>query len=207
MSASGDTLWEGNAADVGMSPAVLDRAAAILEAAVREGHASAAAMTVARNGTVVLRRGYGHLRPEAGAPPVDTDSVFLLASIAKAVTGCAVMLLADRGELSLDDPVSHHIPEYRGRDRSKVRLRHLLSHTSGMPDMLPNNVALRRAHAPLSAFVEGAIHTPLLYEPDTDFRYQSKGILLAAEIVERVTGRRLRDFEGRGDLRAARHEG
>ena len=61
--------------------------------------------------------------------------------------------------------------------------------------MLPNNVDLRRAHAPLSAFVQGACETPLLYSPNTNFAYQSKGILLAAEIVERVTNQRLRDFE------------
>jgi CubicO group peptidase (beta-lactamase class C family) len=61
--------------------------------------------------------------------------------------------------------------------------------------MLPQNTDLRRAHAPLSEFVRGALQTPLLYSPNTDFRYQSMGILLAAEIVERITGKRLRDFE------------
>ena len=61
--------------------------------------------------------------------------------------------------------------------------------------MLPENTALRQAHDPLSEFVRRALRTPLLFVPTTAFRYQSKGILLAAEIVERVSGKRLRDFE------------
>jgi len=180
---------------VGLSSPGLERAAGHLEQAVDAGDTTAAAFLVARHRTIVLSRGYGHLRPEAGAPPVEPESAFLLASITKPVTALAAMRLVDAGLLSLDDPVSLHIPEYRGRERDMVRVRHLLCHTSGMPDMLPHNVALRRAHAPLSEFVRGAIHTPLLFEPGTAFRYQSKGILLAAEIVERLTGRRLRDFE------------
>ena len=180
---------------VGMSTPDLERAAAHLERAVAARQATAATLLVARQRTIVLSRGYGHLRPEAGSPPVEPDSVFLLASITKPVTALAALRLVDAGLLSLDDPVGLHLPEYRGRDRARGRVRHLLSHTSGMPDMLPHNAALRWDHAPLSEFVRGAIHTPLLFEPGTAFRYQSKGILLAAEIVERLTGQRLRDFE------------
>ena len=61
--------------------------------------------------------------------------------------------------------------------------------------MLPENTELRRAHVPSPKFVRHTFKTPLLFSPNTDFRYQSMGILLAAEIVERVTGMRLRDFE------------
>ena len=56
------------------------------------------------------------------------------------------------------------------------------------------NVELRRAHAPLSKFVAGALRTPLLYEPGTKFAYQSTGTLVAGEITQRVSGMRLRDF-------------
>ena len=65
---------------------------------------------------------------------------------------------------------------------TKVLVRDLLSHTSGLPDMLPENTELRRAHAPLSEFVERTYKTPLLYSPGTSFRYQSMGILLAGAI-------------------------
>ena len=190
-----EELKNGRAGDVGMAAEQLERAGGLLQAEIDRGSMSAASLLVTRRNTVVLARGFGHRRPEPGASAVDPDSVFLLASITKPVTACAAMLLVDRGQLSLGDKVSHYIPEYCGWERQKVLVQYLLSHTSGMPDMLPQNIALRRAHAPLSSFVEGAIHTALRYEPNTNFAYQSKGILLAAEIVERLSGKRLRDFE------------
>lgn len=181
--------------DVGVSSEYLERASAQLDAAIDAGSISAASLLVARRGTVVFGKGYGRMRPEEEAPPVEADSIFLLASITKPVTACALMLLVDRGRVSLDDPVAAYLPEYTGGERPRVRVRHLLSHISGMPDMLPENTELRQAHAPLGEFVRRALRTPLLFAPAAAFRYQSKGILLAAEIVERVSGKRLRDFE------------
>ena len=185
----------GAASDVGMSQDALSQAEAILQAEITNRRITAASLLVARNQTIVHSKGYGHLTPEADSPPVKSDSVFLLASISKPITVCALMLLVDQGHVSLGDPVSLYLPEFQGGERHKVRVRYILSHTSGMSDMLPENTVLRRAHAPLSEFVRRAARTPLLYSPNTDFSYQSKGILLASEIVERLTGKRLRDFE------------
>src|SRR5205814_8166739 len=105
----------------------------------------------------------------------------------------AVMILRDRDRLQLSDPVRKFIPEFQGGDRDLITIQHLLTHTSGLPDMLPENTELRKRHAPLADFVAGVCRTPLLFKPGTEVRYQSMGILLAAEIVERVTGSRLRD--------------
>lgn len=182
-------------ADLGMSLTQLDHAGHLLHEACDAGQISAATLTVARHGKVVFSRGVGTQRPEPGSRKVDEDSIFLLASITKPVTACAVMRLVDRGLVSLDDPVNLHLPEFRGWDKAKIRVRDILTHISGMPDMLPQNVTLRRRHAPIEDFVRGALTTNLLYAPQTSFRYQSKGILLAAAIVERITGHRLRDFE------------
>ena len=76
-------------------------------------------------------------------------------------------------------------------------MQDLLAHTSGLPDMLPENIKLREANAPLADFVKGAMTTPLLFEPRTSFSYASMGTLLAAEIVERVTKMPLGQFEER----------
>ena len=146
----------------------------------------------ARGNTVVLARGIGDRGfPATATEPttaVRSDSVFLLASITKPVTACAMLLLVERGLISLDDPVSKHLPEFVGGQRPNILVSHLLSHISGMPDMVPANVELRQAHAPLSSFVDHALRCPLLFPPATDFSYQSAGILLAAEIVERISG-------------------
>jgi CubicO group peptidase (beta-lactamase class C family) len=175
----------GSAAAEGLAPARLDRAGSLLDAEVKAGRLGAASLLVARHGRIVLQRGFG----SAGV-----GSVFLLASITKPVTASAVMLLVERGMLSLGDPVERYLPEFKGGERGKVRVRDLLTHTSGLPDMLPENTELRRAHAPLSEFVGHASTTPLLYSPETEFRYQSMGVLLAGEIVERLARMPLRDF-------------
>jgi beta-lactamase class C len=155
----------------------INEAIRLIEAQTRSGQVAAASLYV-RNGSNVIRKSFG----QAAKP----DAVFLLASITKPMTVSAVMLMSDRGQLSLTDPVQRFIPEFRGNGRERVQIRHLLTHTSGLPDMLPENVELRKRHAPLSEFVAGACRTPLLFAPGEEVRYQSMGILLAAEIVSRI---------------------
>jgi CubicO group peptidase (beta-lactamase class C family) len=122
------------------------------------------------------------------------DTVFLLASITKPMTATGVMALSDRGHLKLGDPVRKYIPEFRGGQRDRITLQHLLTHTSGLPDMLPENEDLRKCHAPLRDFVAATCKTPLLFEPGTRVKYQSMGILLASEVIERVARMPAREF-------------
>lgn len=147
----------------GMSQSQLEKASGLIQSEVESGRVGAAAILVARNGRIVLHKGFGRLSPERGAPPVSPDSVFLLASITKPVTACSVMLLVERGLASLGDPVSRYLPDFTRGERDTVQVRDLLRHTSGLPDMLPENIQLRRAHAPLSEFVRHTYATPLLF--------------------------------------------
>jgi CubicO group peptidase (beta-lactamase class C family) len=163
----------------------LQQADALIGQAVARGEVAAASLHV-RQGTFGFRRAYGLAK--------DPDAVFLLASISKPMSATAVMTLVDRGALSLDDPVSKFIAEFQGGDRGLVTVKHLLTHTSGLPDMPPDNTKLRKRHAPLSAFVASTCRAPLLFRPGTEVRYQSMGILLAAEIAQRITGTPFRDF-------------
>src|SRR5687767_11006416 len=159
-----------NPETAGMSSSALKQTAGVIENGIQRGEIHSASILVARHGKIVLHRGFGKMSGAANADPVQADSVFLLASITKPVTACALMLLVERGEVSLSDPVSRYLPEFTGGERNKVLVRDLLTHTSGLPDMLPENTALRRAHAPLSEFVAGTYKTPLLYPPGTSFR-------------------------------------
>jgi len=163
----------------------LDKVEAILKGAADSGEVLSASALV-RQGKDERRWVVGKTRAK--------DPVYLLASITKPMTATAVMILADRGELKLTDPVNKFIPEFKGDGRDAVLIRHLLTHTSGLPDMLADNDALRTRHAPLADFVAGACRAPLGFAPGTRCRYQSMGILLAAEITERITKTRLRDF-------------
>jgi CubicO group peptidase (beta-lactamase class C family) len=167
-----DLLRGGAALAVGAGP--LQGANALLERAAASGELSAAVLEVTAPGGSLVRA-YGRARP---------DTVFLLASITKPMTAATVMALVERGQLTLDDRVGKHLPEFGDRP---VTVRHLLTHTSGLPDMLPDNVELRRRHAPLSAYLAEAVRVPLLFPPGTQVRYQSMGFLLAAEIAQRLT--------------------
>jgi len=188
-------LTTGKPESVGMSGERLALVNQILTEETKSGRVTAASVLVARRGVVVLRGGWGTLSPQAGSPAAGPETVYILASITKPVTVAALMLLVERGQVSLTDPVQKYLPEFQGPWREKVRVQDLLSHTSGLPDMLPDNVKLREANAPLSEFTNKAMTTPLLFEPRTSFSYSSMGTLLAATIVERLTKRPLAEFE------------
>ena len=190
-------LKSGAPEQAGMSGPRLEAVDRILTEETASRRVTAASVLVARRGIVVLRRGWGTLSPEADSTRAAPETVYILASITKPVTVTALMLLVERGQISLTDPVQKYLPEFQGPGRDKVRVQDLLTHTAGLPDMLSENVALREANAPLSEFITRAMTTPLMFEPRTSFSYSSMGTLLAATIVERVTEMPLGTFEQR----------
>jgi CubicO group peptidase (beta-lactamase class C family) len=120
--------------------------------------------------------------------PIVDDAIFLIASITKPIVATGVLLLVERGELSLGDRVTEFIPEFGENGKNGITLRHLLTHTSGLPDMLPNNRELRAAHAPLSSFVEGTCQSKTSFAPGRGVQYQSMGFAVLGEIISRVSG-------------------
>jgi CubicO group peptidase (beta-lactamase class C family) len=167
------------------TPDCMQAATKIIQQQVEAGILASAVLHV-RQGKDTFQQAFG----KAG----NADAIFLLASITKTLTAASVMVLADREELRLTDPVMKFIPEFNDGARKQITIEQLLTHTSGLPDQLENNTELRSRHAPLAEFVQGAIRTPLLFAPGTKYHYQSMGILLAAEIVERITKTPLPDF-------------
>ncbi len=159
----------------------------LIRAQTDSGDVAAAVLHVHRAGQE-MSRGFGAAR---------LDLPFLIASPTKPMTAAAVLWLRDRRELALSDPVSRYLPAFHGGRRGDVTLHHLLTHMSGLPDMLPENTELRVKHAPLSEFVARTCRTPLLFRPGTKVSYQSMGILLAAAIVEKVSGEPMPAFMAR----------
>jgi CubicO group peptidase (beta-lactamase class C family) len=176
---SGLVLAVGSRLHAGLAEDRLESAADILQEAAERKQIHAATLFV-QQGKEQFARAFG----TAGT----VDAMFLLASISKPISIAGVMTLYDRGEFDLDDRVRKFIPEFAGNGRDRVTIRHLMTHISGLPDQLPENAELRASHAALSAFVEGAIRTPLLFAPGEKYRYSSMGILLATEIARRITG-------------------
>ena len=154
-------------------------AANILAGATDNGQVRAAVI-YARLGKTIFERAFGEAK--------SVDAAFLLGSISKPIAVAALMTLLDQKKFDLDDAVKKYIPEFTGDTRDRVKIRHLLTHVSGLPDQLPENAVLRKSHAPFSAFVKGAISVPLHFEPGTRYEYSSMAIVLAIEIAQRISG-------------------
>jgi CubicO group peptidase (beta-lactamase class C family) len=144
----------------------------------------------------------------AAGKPMKADSVFWIASQSKGITAAAVMMLVDEGEISLDDPVEKHLPEFRGQmviarkdgDDVKLRkpshpitIREVLSHVSGLPFRSAIEQPTLDA-LPLADAVKSYAKTPLQTEPGTHYQYSNAGINTAARIIEVVTGKKYENF-------------
>jgi len=190
----GDILRRGTAQEAGIDPVRLQSAFGLLERWAASGEVAGSAVAVARHGILLEPRGFGLRTVGDDQFPMLPDSVYLVASVTKPATAMAALLLIERGELSLGDRVCDVVPEFTGHGKDDVCLIHLLTHTSGLPDMLPGNTELRQRHAPLGEFVHHICRTDLLFEPGTQVRYQSMGTAMLGEIVERLTNQDLRAF-------------
>jgi CubicO group peptidase (beta-lactamase class C family) len=157
----------------------------------REGAAGRfmGAVLVAKGDQVLFRQVYGKANYEQDQP-LALDSRFRLASISKQFTAVAILKLQDEGRLKVSDPVCQWIqpcPEAW----APIRIGHLLSHTSGIPDLMARGGwGLRRVTpATLDELTEDSKAFRLQFTPGTKVRYDNAGFNLAAAIVERASGR------------------
>jgi CubicO group peptidase (beta-lactamase class C family) len=159
------------------------------------------AVGVSRRGRVLLERAYGMADLESGAP-MTPATVVHAASVAKSVTALAVLLLARDGKLSLDDDVRRHLPElpdYRARYGAPITVRQLLTHTSGLRDFFELLILARGRFeeeriTDADAMVVVGRQLTLNFAPGTEYGYSNTGYLLAAHVVERVSGKRFSTF-------------
>jgi CubicO group peptidase (beta-lactamase class C family) len=152
------------------------------------------AIAVGRAGRMLAPRFFGKQGPEANAEPIRRDAMFYMASVTKPVIYLSAMILVERGLLNLSDRVQRYVPEFTGQGKEDVQMLHMFTHTSGLPDELPNNAELRRQQAPLSRFIEESIRTDLLFRPGTRQSYASCATVVVAEIVQRLSGRSISEF-------------
>lgn len=180
--------------EVGLSREGLERAYGIIEQAIAEGSLMGAAIQVSRNGMTLEPRCFGRRELNLNGAPVEPDTIFLVASVTKPVTATAAMLLVERGKLCLDEPVSSIVPEFGNKGKERILVRHLFTHTSGLPDQLSENQELREKHAPMAEFIRRICGVELLFPPGTNVSYQSCGLAMLSEIVERIEGVPFREF-------------
>lgn len=167
-------------ADPAPEPQAPDRSAAVkqaVEAAGKKGFSGVVLAAVDGEPIAVVAVG----RNANGAPP-KPDTLFEIASVTKTMTAAAVVRLADMGKLSLDDPISKHLPGVPANCRA-ITIRHLLQHTSGIPGTNSEGGG-DDLRAVLPVFLKGGPR----HKPGTHFEYWNQGYALLSEIIARAAG-------------------
>lgn len=150
-------------------------------------HVPGAALALIKRGEVVLEKGYGfrHLTTHA---PVTAHTLFNIGSISKSFTALGISQLVDQHKLDLDAPIIDYAPDVRLSDPRRTRsvtLRQLLSHTSGLP---PDEEWPGQVPASRRGIVREFATMPITAQPETRFQYCSRCVVLAAYVLERISG-------------------
>lgn len=151
---------------------------------------------VAERGRVLLEKGYGKASVELGVPNAPGTEQWI-GSVTKVFTATMVVKLADAGKLSLDDHLTDHLPWYRKDTGSRVTVRQLLNHTSGIPDYmhLPGvgREGFQRSVGEdlidVKAFAQKWCSGDLQWEPGARWGYSNSAYVLLGAIIEQVTGK------------------
>jgi CubicO group peptidase (beta-lactamase class C family) len=156
--------------------------------------APGAAVIVIRDGVVLKRGAWGLADLERGIP-IGTDTAFNLASVSKQFTAMAIMMLAEEGRLAYDDPITRFLPELSrfGDERS---IRHLLTHSAGLPDYYDVMVEISGVERPYTRHALAVFSSwgEPLFPAGERYEYSNPGYELLALIVERASGGSYAEF-------------
>jgi CubicO group peptidase (beta-lactamase class C family) len=160
---------------------------------VRKGGWPDLAVGVVINGKLVYAEGFGQRDPTS-PDPVTTHTLFRIASLTKLFTGMAILQLRDAGKLDLDDPVSKYIPEIDGvvyptSEHPQIRIRHLVTHTSGLPH--DGNQFGGTTDAELLGQLNGLT---LEFTPGSAESYSNLGMSIAGLVIVRASGQPYKDY-------------
>ncbi len=154
------------------------------------------AVLLAKDGKVLFEKAYGEANKDFHAAN-RTDTKFNLGSMNKMFTAVAIAQLAERGKLSLEDPLAKFLPEFPTKEAAqKIQLKHLLTHTSGLGSyfnkkFMESSRARFRTVDDMMKLAEGET---LAFEPGTKWAYSNTGMLVLGAVIERVTGQSYFDY-------------
>jgi len=147
---------------------------------------------VAENGNVILKKGYGYANMEWSVPNT-ADTKFRLASITKQFTSMLIMQLVEEGKINLDGKLSDYLPYYRKDIGDEVTIHHLLTHTSGIPNLTnkPPGVLEKMGskHYEVKELIEELCSDDLGFEPGSKYSYCNSGYNILGAVIEEVTGK------------------
>jgi CubicO group peptidase (beta-lactamase class C family) len=168
----------------------------LMQRAVADGVFPGGVLLVAKDGAVVFLEAFGlaRLAPER---PLTSDAVFDLASLTKPLaTAVALMLLVQEAKVNLDQTLGSSIPDFIGTDKQSITIRHLLSHTSGVPDYRPYYKQLTELSPSerKSSLRSLLLSEELIHEPGAACLYSDVGFMILEWIVEVTAQKRLDRF-------------
>ena len=141
--------------------------------------------------TLIWARGFGYADVEKKIPATPA-TIYRMASVTKTFTATAIMQLRDAGKLSLDDPVVRHLPWFKVKSRfddaPAVTIRHLLTHTSGLPREAAYPYWTDNFFPPLEQIQEALPNQEAVFAPETTWKYSNLALALAGEIVAAASG-------------------
>ncbi len=149
------------------------------------------AALVAENGNIFYKEAFGLANREWNIPN-STDTKFMIGSISKPITATLILILVQKNLLSLDKTIEDYLPEFKNKPASKVTIKQLLSHTSGIPnydiikDFFPR---ISRQNFTREAYVKIYRDSALAFVPGTRYLYSSWGYYTLGYIIEKVTGK------------------
>ena len=161
---------------------------------IQENRTKGFSIAVVKGKDTLYNRGFGYI-DSLNSIKTSNDHLFLLASISKLMTATLVMKLVEEGKLSLNQTLHELLPDFPNQSQAKkIKLYHLLSHTSGLMDYAIeiDSIYLETGINPTEKdyFNFFGVHE-LLFEPGTFYSYTNSGFLLAKMIIEKVTGNSL----------------
>ncbi|MFL6228752.1 MAG: exo-beta-N-acetylmuramidase NamZ domain-containing protein [Pyrinomonadaceae bacterium] len=150
-----------------------------------------AVVLVGRRGRVVWRKAYGEREVEPTREPMTADTIFDLASLTKVVaTATSIMILVERGQVRLSDPLTRYIPEFKDEGRERVTIEHLLTHRAGFaPDF-----DLAQQWSGYDEAIKRLSFERLRSAPGARFVYSDLGFIALGEVVRKASGMPLDEF-------------
>ena len=150
--------------------------------------APAVSVALLRGSDTLVMKGYGLASQEAHRPAT-ASTVYRIGSITKQFTSAAIMRLAEKGKLSLDDDMSKYLPDFPLQDH-KVTIRQLLNHTSGIHSYTADSMWAKTWAQDLTPrqIVDFVAKTPFDFAPGAGYRYNNTGYVLLGMILDKVTG-------------------
>ncbi|HKV62373.1 MAG TPA: serine hydrolase domain-containing protein [Candidatus Acidoferrum sp.] len=166
-----------------------------VSAELRAQHIPGLALAVVRDGKIVRAAGYGVANVELGVP-TKPESIFQTGSVGKQFTATAVMMLVEEGKVGLDVKISKYFPGSPAAWKD-IAVRHLLTHTSGIPDYTEEKTGgaiNMRADYTEEELVKKIAALPLDFQPGEKWSYSNSGYLLLGVLIHHVTGEFYGDF-------------